>query len=81
MYITANDKFYIVTSIGKNKFHYYFTVSEFNELPTEENYNPISEVELKWENIEKKTIEDIYNYLLTLDNYKGGILNNGTNTN
>ena len=33
-------------------------------------------------NLEKtKAIEDIYNYLLTLDNYKGGILNNGTNTN
>ena len=81
MHITKDSKFYIVTSNGKNKFYYYFTVGEFNELPTEENYNPISEIELKLQTTDKKTIEDIYNYLLTLDNYKGGILNNGTNTN
>jgi hypothetical protein len=74
MGITKDNKFYIISSLGKNKFYYYFTVSEFNELPTEENYNPISDTNYKWETTEKKTIEDIYNYLLTLEEFAGGTL-------
>lgn len=74
IYISLNNKFYIVTSTGKNKFYYYFTVSEFDELPTEENYNPISEIEIKWETTEQKKIGEIYNYILTQPEFAGGVI-------
>lgn len=64
----------MITSNGKNKFYHYFTVSSFNELPTEENYNPILSEDFKWETTETKNLEDIYNYLLTLEEFAGASL-------
>jgi len=65
MYILKDNKIILITTLGRNKTYYYFTVSEFNEMPSAENFNPISQTELKWETTEHKRIGEIYSYLLT----------------
>jgi hypothetical protein len=41
MYITANDKFYKITTSGKNKFYYYLILSEYSSLTDMEIYEPV----------------------------------------
>ena len=79
MGIEKDNKFYRVTTLGKNKFYYYLYVSGFNTLTDMENLeNPISEEYFKFDldkvDDKQEVMPQIYNLLLQTSEFVGGTL-------
>ena len=74
MYIEKDSKIYQITSLGYNGLYYFLTISCFETIPTEENFNPISSEDFRYDTTEKKKLNEIYEWLLTQTQFTGGVI-------
>lgn len=81
MYIIKDNKYYKITTEGKNKFYYYLTVSEYATESDMNNFeNQINEFNFQYNldkiDSEKDVMTQIYELLLTEPQFAGGSLIN-----
>ena len=70
MYILLNESKYQITSLGKNKFFYYLTISNESNPDDFFEYNiDVSEIDST-----KPELEQLYNWILTQPEFAGGTL-------
>lgn len=78
MYIKTNT-YNKITSLGKNKFYYYLTVSEYQTETDMNNFeNQTNEFNFNYDldkiDVDKDVVTQIYELLLTESQFSGGTL-------